>query len=96
MDIRSEIRIEMEYEVLKPGVVLAPSLDLQNDEGVIVFVTLDQNPEWRRRHARLAIMSVLSTSRRTIWRRDPDGLPALITPDPFVMHVETPDAVGFR
>ena len=49
MDIRQPIGIEMEYEVLEPGYVLLPHYTLHNAEGVLVFITLDQDPAWRRR-----------------------------------------------
>jgi lipopolysaccharide transport system ATP-binding protein len=49
VDVRDAVQIEMEYEVLKPGHVLLPHYDLLNDEGVLIFVTLDQDPTWRGR-----------------------------------------------
>lgn len=50
LDIRHPIRIEMEYEVLRPGEVLVPNLHFTNEEGVYVFVAADfHDPEWRGR-----------------------------------------------
>jgi lipopolysaccharide transport system ATP-binding protein len=49
VDIRERISIEMEYEVLTPDFVLLPHFHIYNEEGVHVFATLDQDPEWRRR-----------------------------------------------
>ncbi len=49
MDIRHPIGIDMEYDVLKPSYVLMPHFQLINDEGLRVFVTIDQDPDWRRR-----------------------------------------------
>jgi lipopolysaccharide transport system ATP-binding protein len=48
-DIRSEIGLQMEYEVLKPGHLLLPHFYLYNDEGVVVFGTLDQDARWKGR-----------------------------------------------
>jgi len=39
----------MEYEVLRPGSVLMPNYHFFNEEGVNIFVALDQDPQWRRR-----------------------------------------------
>jgi len=48
LDIRRPFTIEMEYEVLTPGYVLAPHFHLVDDEGTLIFITLDLDPEWRR------------------------------------------------
>lgn len=48
-DIRKPIGIEMEYEVLRPGMVLTPNYHLFNEEGVNVFIAADHDPLWRRR-----------------------------------------------
>ncbi|MFZ5917480.1 MAG: ABC transporter ATP-binding protein [Chloroflexota bacterium] len=49
LDIRQPVAIEMEYEVLKPGYLLLPHYDLYNEQGILVFKTLDQDPAWLRR-----------------------------------------------
>jgi lipopolysaccharide transport system ATP-binding protein len=49
IDIRQPVALEMEYEVLKGGYVLMPGFFLFNEEGVQIFSTLDQDPNWRRR-----------------------------------------------
>jgi homopolymeric O-antigen transport system ATP-binding protein len=48
IDIRRRFKIEMEYEVLKAGYVLLPHFHLVNEQGQIIFVTVDQDPAWRR------------------------------------------------
>jgi lipopolysaccharide transport system ATP-binding protein len=48
-DIRCSTGIEMEFEVLKPGHVLVPNYHFHNEEGVYLFVAIDQDPEWRRK-----------------------------------------------
>ena len=47
VDIRKPVCIEMEYEVLKKGTVLVPNLHFFNEEGVGIFVAIDQDPAWR-------------------------------------------------
>ena len=49
IDIRQPIIFEMEFEVLKPGHVLVPCIGLERDDGLVVFVSHDRDPEWRRR-----------------------------------------------
>ena len=49
VDIRKPVKLEMEYEVLEPGKVLLPHFVLVNEKGDFVFVTIDQDPDWRRR-----------------------------------------------
>jgi len=45
-DIRHPIGLVMEYDVLQEGQVLMPYFSLTNEEGVIVFSTIDQELEW--------------------------------------------------
>lgn len=45
-DIRNSIGLEMEYEVRKPGQVLMPYFRLSNEEGIVVFSTIDQDLRW--------------------------------------------------
>jgi lipopolysaccharide transport system ATP-binding protein len=46
-DIRKPIAIEMEYEVLTSGSILLPHLNIDNEEGLTVFTTIDNDPDWR-------------------------------------------------
>ena len=47
IDIRTPVRIEMKYEVVKPDYILLPHFHLYNEEGIHAFVTMDIDPEWR-------------------------------------------------
>ena len=49
LDIRRSFTLEMEYEVLRPGYVLAPHFHLVNEVGDLIFITQDLDPQWRRR-----------------------------------------------
>ena len=49
LDIRRPFTIEMEYEVLTPGYVLAPHFHLVDEEGTLIFITQDLDPQWKRR-----------------------------------------------
>lgn len=49
MDIRERVGVEMEFEVIEGGHVLVPNYHFINQEGVCVFIALEQDTEWRRR-----------------------------------------------
>jgi len=49
IDVRNAIGLDMEFEVLEPEQYLMPYFTLFNEEGIIVFSTIDQDPEWRNR-----------------------------------------------
>jgi len=48
-DIRSPIYIEVVYDVLAAGHLLAPQIELYNEEGVHVFCSHDTSTEWRHK-----------------------------------------------
>jgi lipopolysaccharide transport system ATP-binding protein len=49
VDIRQPIRIELEFEVLKPGYRLMPHFWLTNEAGIEIFSTHDVDPTWRQK-----------------------------------------------
>lgn len=49
VDIRKPVGIEMTYEVIKDGHTLLPHFDVNTDDGVEAFVTLDLDPTWRNK-----------------------------------------------
>jgi lipopolysaccharide transport system ATP-binding protein len=48
-DIRSDIGLEMVFDVMQPGAVLLPHYLLYNEQGSMVFKTHDTDPAWLRR-----------------------------------------------
>ena len=48
-DIRQPIGVDVVFDVLKDGVMLAPNVHVFNQEGLTVFVTIDQDENWHRR-----------------------------------------------
>ncbi|HDG97553.1 MAG TPA: ATP-binding cassette domain-containing protein, partial [Desulfobacterales bacterium] len=50
VDIRRPVRLEMEFEVLKPGYMLMPHYNVLNEEDIELFSAHDLDPEWRGRH----------------------------------------------
>jgi lipopolysaccharide transport system ATP-binding protein len=49
IDIRERVGIELEYDVLQPDVRLLPHFTVTTAQGVLAFVGLDRDPQWRGR-----------------------------------------------
>jgi lipopolysaccharide transport system ATP-binding protein len=47
IDIRKPVGLEMEYEVIKPGYKLMPSVALHNEEGICLMESIEHDPAWR-------------------------------------------------
>lgn len=47
VDICSPVGVELTYEVLQPGLVLTPKIDLLNGDGTHLFATHDVTSDWR-------------------------------------------------
>jgi lipopolysaccharide transport system ATP-binding protein len=97
IDIREAVGVEIEYRVLMPGYVLLPHYAVDNEEGVRVFQSLDQDPDWRRRPR--SVGHYVSTS----WI--PGNLlsegtmiigAGLRTVEPHLLHCWERDAVAFQ
>jgi lipopolysaccharide transport system ATP-binding protein len=97
VDIRQMVMLEMEYEVMKSGYVLLPHFHLYNDEGVHVFATLDQDPEWRRRprpsghYLSRALIPGNLLAEGTLFVHS-----NLVTLNPDTKQFKAPDAVAFQ
>ncbi|MCC7009032.1 MAG: ABC transporter ATP-binding protein [Acidobacteria bacterium] len=49
IDIREPVSIELEYDVLRPGLTLLPHFSVHTAQGLFAFVGNDQDPRWRSR-----------------------------------------------
>jgi lipopolysaccharide transport system ATP-binding protein len=47
LDISEPFGVELEYEVLRPGLILAPHFGLYNKEGNLLFLAYEVNRAWR-------------------------------------------------
>jgi lipopolysaccharide transport system ATP-binding protein len=47
IDIRKPVGVEMEFDVLEPGWSLSASFDFYNEEGLLLFGSLETDPHWR-------------------------------------------------
>jgi lipopolysaccharide transport system ATP-binding protein len=96
LDIRRPIRLEMDYEVLQPT-VLVPNYHVMNDYGLKVFVAHDLDPAWRRkprppgRYTSRAIIpgNFFAEGTHIV------GV-ALSTHDPVIVHFYERDAIAFQ
>lgn len=49
IDIREPVGIEIEYEVLEPGLLFRSDFGLWNEDGVRLFMAVENDPSWRHR-----------------------------------------------
>jgi lipopolysaccharide transport system ATP-binding protein len=97
VDIRQQIGIDMEFEVLKPGQVLVPCYGFNSEEGVCIFISSDRDPDWRRRPRPIGRYvstawipgNLLSEGTITVGA-------GIITEDPFKIHCDDEHAVAFQ
>jgi len=48
LNIHEPVGIELTYQVLQPGLILTPKVDVLNEEGVHLFASHDVSDKWRR------------------------------------------------
>jgi lipopolysaccharide transport system ATP-binding protein len=97
MDIRYPVALNVEYDILEPGKKLMLYFTLRNDDGEIIFCTIDTDPEWR------GIPRPVGRYVSTAWI--PGNLLAegsvyvsiaAKTLDPVIIRVAARDAVAFQ
>jgi lipopolysaccharide transport system ATP-binding protein len=97
IDIRETVGIELEYEIMEPGLKFLPHFAIRNQDGNVLFVAVDLDPEWRGR--RRPPGRYVSTG----WI--PGNLLAegsfyvqavIMTLDPETVHALVDEAVAFR
>jgi lipopolysaccharide transport system ATP-binding protein len=49
VDIRRPFGIEVKWEVVQDGLVMEPHVGILNQENQLVFVSIDLDPNWRRK-----------------------------------------------
>ena len=96
-DIRRPIAVEMEFEVIDGGQVLLPHFHFFNSEGLHVFLSHDQDPDWRRKPRPTGIYC------STAWipgNMLSEGMlyvtACMITLMPTLFQFKAPDAVSFN
>ncbi len=97
VDIRRPIGIEMEFEVLEAGYLLVPNYGFYNDEGVLLFIAHDSDPEWRARpRPRGRYRSTAWVPGNFFAEGNVIVGVAVSTHDPVVVHAAENDVVAFH
>jgi lipopolysaccharide transport system ATP-binding protein len=97
IDIRNPVQIEVEWDVLQPGHRLVPNLHFHNEEGAVVFVSNDLDPEWRRRPREVGrYLSVVEVPGNFLSEGTLIVGAAVSTMDPVLVHFYEQDAVAFE
>jgi lipopolysaccharide transport system ATP-binding protein len=96
-NISKPVGLTVEYEVLASGSVLTPAFNLFNDRGINIFDSHDTSSEWR------AKSKLPGHYFSTVWIPGnllSEGIVvvgvAIVTPDPFYIHLHEKDAVAFN
>ncbi len=97
VDIRKPVRVEIEYDILKPGHTIVAQFGFNTEEDVIAFIVNDRDPAWYRRPR--PVGRYLSTA----WIPGnflSEGTMVvgggLLSEDPWQLHCDAPRVVGFR
>jgi lipopolysaccharide transport system ATP-binding protein len=97
IDIRHDVRIEMEYDVLMPGFIFAPNLIFSNEEGICVFHSLDLDPAWRGRPRPVGrYVSTVTIPGNLLSEGTIYVMANLVTLDPVLVQCIEPNAVAFH
>ena len=97
IDIRRPVDLEVEWEVLKPGRVLVPNLHFADQEGLLIFVSSDLDPEWRGRpRAAGRYVSTVRIPGNFLGEGTIVVGAAVSTMDPVEIHFYERDAVAFE
>jgi len=96
-DIRSAVNIEVEFNVLEPGVVIVPNVHFYTQDGVCAFVLFDNDAGWKQRprdcgtyRSRVRVpQNYLSEGGMVLGA-------ALSTMDPLTVHCHVCDVVTFQ
>lgn len=96
-DIRRPIAVEMEYEVIDDGHVLLPHFHFFNSEGLHVFSSFDQDPDWRRKPRPKGIYCSTAWIPKNLLSEGMLYVTAsMITLMPTLFQFKAPDAISFN
>jgi lipopolysaccharide transport system ATP-binding protein len=97
IDIRQPFRVELEYEVLKPGRVLLASFGFSNENNVCMFVVNDRDPAWQRKPRAIGCYISTVCIPGNFFAEGTITVGAgIVTEDPFIIHCDIPDSVAFQ
>lgn len=97
VDIRRPVRVEMTYEVVKPGIVIVPNLHFYNADGTCMFVSHDWAGGWRDRPRNVGtFVSTVEIPGNFLAEGPVFVTAAATTYDPLVVHFVERDVVTFN
>jgi lipopolysaccharide transport system ATP-binding protein len=97
IDIRHDVAIEMEYDVLQSGKVIVPSIQLNNEQGACIFVSHDWNSGWRNTEREAGIYKSSVTLPGNLLSEGTVFVTiAAATHQPHEIHFNERDAVTFN
>jgi lipopolysaccharide transport system ATP-binding protein len=97
INIDQQIIVKMEYEVTKSGYSLLPHFILNNQDGVCIFIGLDQDPEWQ---GKLRPKGKYISTAQIQGNLLAEGTffigPVMRTVEPDILHFVEIDAIAFE
>ncbi|HRB80966.1 MAG TPA: ABC transporter ATP-binding protein [Nitrospira sp.] len=97
IDIRKPMRVEIEYDILKPGQMVVAQFGFNTEEDVIAFIVNDRDPVWYRRPrpvGRYVSTAWIPGNFLSEGTMVVGG--GIFSEDPWHEHCDVPRAVGFR
>jgi lipopolysaccharide transport system ATP-binding protein len=97
IDIRTPVRVEMEFDVMKEGHVLVPNFHFFNEEGICVFIAGDHDLDWQRRARPRGRFTTTAWIPGNFLSEGTIVVSAAVsTMDPVTVHYFERDAVAFQ
>ena len=97
IDIRTPVRVEMEFDVMKEGHVLVPNFHFFNEEGICVFIAGEHDPDWQRRARPRGRFTTTAWIPGNFLAEGTMVVSAAVsTMDPVTVHYFERDAVAFQ
>ncbi len=97
IDIDKPITVKMEYEVIKSGFSLLPHFIVNNQDGVCIFIGLDQDPEWKGKlRPKGKYVSIAKIPGNLLGEGTFFIGPIMRTVEPDLLHFAEADTVAFE
>ncbi|HTA31707.1 MAG TPA: ABC transporter ATP-binding protein [Candidatus Cybelea sp.] len=96
VDIKSPLHLCLNYRVLKGGKVLIPNVHLFSDVGTLIFILHDWHSGWRTKAKPPGLYRTVFTVPGNVFSEGRITMKVVIsTYQPYEVHFEQPDAIGF-
>ncbi len=96
-DLRKPIGIEMEFDVLEEGWSFSASYDFYNEEGLLLFGSIETDPEWRNKRRPIGRYATTAWVPANLFSEGTVIVNVeLLTVHPLTRHFEERQAVAFH